>query len=81
MRESTDGFRIAERDLELRGPGELLGTRQTGQASFRIADLSRDGALLPDVAAAAERLLAAEPVIADRLIRRWIGAAARYAEA
>jgi ATP-dependent DNA helicase RecG len=81
MRESTDGFRIAERDLELRGPGELLGTRQTGQASFRIADLARDGALLPDVAAAAERLLAAEPVIADRLIRRWIGAAARYAEA
>ncbi|HET9483845.1 MAG TPA: ATP-dependent DNA helicase RecG, partial [Xanthomonadales bacterium] len=52
MRETNDGFRIAEKDLELRGPGELLGTRQTGEAGFRVADLTRDAALLAEVGAA-----------------------------
>ncbi len=51
MRQTSDGFVIAEKDLELRGPGELLGTRQTGLASFRVADLARDAGLLPRAAA------------------------------
>ncbi|MCX7557333.1 ATP-dependent DNA helicase RecG [Xanthomonadaceae bacterium JHOS43] len=81
MRETTDGFRIAEKDLELRGPGEFLGTRQTGLAGFRIADPVRDAALLPHVQVAADALLATAPHIADRLIDRWIGHAVRYADA
>src|SRR5690606_27228131 len=61
MRDTHDGFVIAEKDLELRGPGELLGTRQTGLALFRLADLARDAYLLPDVHALAERLLQEYP--------------------
>ncbi len=81
MRETNDGFVIAEKDLELRGPGELLGTRQTGLAAFRVADLVRDAGLLPQVHALADRLLADDPVVADRVIQRWVGGAARYASA
>jgi len=81
LRETSDGFRIAEKDLELRGPGELLGTRQTGLTGFRVADLARDADLLPQVRAIAERLLADSPELADRVIARWVGAAARYASA
>jgi ATP-dependent DNA helicase RecG len=81
LRETNDGFRIAEKDLQLRGPGELLGTRQTGLAAFRVADLARDADLLPQVRAIAERLLADSPALADRIIARWVGAAARYASA
>ncbi|HET6553710.1 MAG TPA: ATP-dependent DNA helicase RecG [Dyella sp.] len=81
MRETNDGFRIAEKDLELRGPGEVLGTRQTGQLSFRIADLSRDAHLLPAVQEVGEHLLGQQPQQAERLIARWIGGAARYAHA
>ena len=81
LRETTDGFRIAEKDLELRGPGELLGTRQTGLAGFRIADPIRDAALLPQVQIVADALLARAPQLADRLIERWIGQAVRYADA
>jgi ATP-dependent DNA helicase RecG len=81
MRETQDGFRIAEKDLELRGPGEVLGTRQTGLAGFRVADLARDAAWLPKVAEVAEVLLADDPEAADRLIARWIGQGARYADA
>ena len=81
MRETNDGFVIAEKDLELRGPGELLGTRQTGLAEFRIADLARDAALLPQVHAMAERLLAEMPAVADQVVARWIGGAERYASA
>jgi ATP-dependent DNA helicase RecG len=81
MRTTSDGFVIAEKDLELRGPGELLGTRQTGLAEFRLADLQRDAALLPQVAELAERLLAGDPAVADRIVARWIGGAARYAAA
>lgn len=81
MRQTSDGFLIAEKDLELRGPGELLGTRQTGLATFRIADLARDAALLPAVHTLAERLLREAPNAADRVVARWIGAAARYASA
>ncbi|ATS40075.1 ATP-dependent DNA helicase RecG [Xanthomonas citri pv. fuscans CFBP 6996] len=81
MRQTNDGFVIAEKDLQLRGPGELLGTRQTGLASFRIADLARDAGLLPRVQVLAERLLAEAPDIADRVVERWIGGAVRYAAA
>lgn len=81
MRETNDGFVIAERDLELRGPGELLGTRQTGLAAFRVADLARDAALLPRVRAMADRLLADDAALADRIVQRWVGGASRYASA
>ena len=81
MRETNDGFRIAEKDLELRGPGEVLGTRQTGQLSFRMADLARDAHLLPAVQQVGEYMLAHHPERAARLIERWIGGASRYAGA
>ena len=79
MRETTDGFRIAEKDLQLRGPGEVLGTRQTGMMLFRVADLARDADLLKLIPAAAARLLKQHPGQADKLIRRWIGDASRFA--
>jgi ATP-dependent DNA helicase RecG len=81
MRDTNDGFRIAEKDLELRGPGEVLGTRQTGQLSFRMADLARDAHLLPAVQQVGEYMLAHHPERAGCLIERWIGGAARYAGA
>ncbi len=81
LRRSNDGFAIAEKDLELRGPGELLGTRQTGLAGFRIADPMRDAHLLPQVQALAERLLREHPAVAERVVARWVGGAARFAAA
>lgn len=81
LRDSNDGFLIAETDLALRGPGELLGTRQTGLAGFRIADLARDGDLLPQVQVLADALLHDAPDRAARLIARWVGSAERYAAA
>ncbi len=81
MRETNDGFVIAEKDLQLRGPGELLGTRQTGIAAFRIADLARDAALLPTVQRIGEALMSTSPELAERVTQRWIGGAARYASA
>ncbi|MDR5861832.1 ATP-dependent DNA helicase RecG [Halomonas campisalis] len=81
MRETTDGFRIAEKDLELRGPGEVLGTRQTGLAQMKIADLERDADLLERVAPLAEALLASHPEASQPLIRRWLGEqAGRYGQ-
>jgi ATP-dependent DNA helicase RecG len=79
LRETSDGFRIAEKDLELRGPGEVLGTRQTGMLQFRVADLARDRQLLESIPAVADRLLTENPGRVDKLIRRWIGDAARFA--
>lgn len=81
VRETSDGFRIAEKDLELRGPGELLGTRQTGQLAFRVADLARDAALLPAVQRVGEVLLRDHADLAEKLMTRWIGGAARFAGA
>jgi ATP-dependent DNA helicase RecG len=81
MRETNDGFRIAEKDLELRGPGEVLGTRQTGQLQFRIADLARDADLLPAVHEIGEILLTRYPALAERLVARWVGDAAQYVHA
>jgi ATP-dependent DNA helicase RecG len=78
IRETNDGFVIARRDLELRGPGEMLGTRQTGLAEMRVADLMRDSDLLPAVQAAAEDLLGTNPVAVQALTRRWVGQGERY---
>lgn len=79
MRQTADGFQIAEKDLELRGPGDVLGTRQTGMLLFRIADLARDAGLLKMVPTAADALLKEHPKQADKLIRRWVGDASRFA--
>jgi len=79
LRETSDGFRIAEKDLELRGPGEVLGTRQTGMLQFRVADLARDQQLLERIPPAADRLLAEHPGQVEKLIHRWIGEATRFA--
>ena len=79
MRESTDGFVIAEKDLELRGPGEVLGTRQTGLAQFRVADLERDGDLLDDVKLAALQLLQQSPDSVNPLLSRWLSQGEQYA--
>ena len=81
MRDTSDGFVIAEKDLELRGPGELLGTRQTGRLEFRIADLARDAAMLGDVQRIGAAMLDQHPLACERLVARWIGGAARFAGA
>jgi ATP-dependent DNA helicase RecG len=73
MRESSDGFYIAEQDLQLRGPGEVLGTRQTGDMQFKIADLQRDAHLLPNVKQAADHLMAYQFTLCQEIITRWLG--------
>jgi ATP-dependent DNA helicase RecG len=78
MRDTNDGFVVARRDLELRGPGELLGTRQTGLAQMRVADLARDADLLPTVQIAAQKLLLDWPTNVVHLVRRWVGHAEQY---
>lgn len=78
LRESNDGFFVAQRDLELRGPGELLGTRQTGLPQYRIANLVRDGELMPRVQQVAGRLNADDSDRAAKIVRRWLGSASRY---
>ena len=77
MRQSSDGFVIAEKDLQLRGPGEVLGTRQAGAISLRIADLLRDAHLLPKVHSLAEHYLQ-HPHQSQALIERWIGSRQEY---
>ena len=72
MRQSNDGFFIAERDLEIRGPGELLGTRQSGALQFRIADLMRDQEMLPMVREAALKMMSEHRAKASVLVDRWI---------
>jgi len=79
MRETTDGFKIAEIDLKLRGPGEVLGTRQTGDMQFKIAELCRDAKLLPHIKPCAQLLLAQHNHLAEQLIRRWLGYNDNYA--
>jgi ATP-dependent DNA helicase RecG len=72
IRASSNGFEIAERDMELRGPGELLGTRQAGIAQFKIADLTLDGALIELVEKTAESLLQEQPAVAKKIQERWL---------
>ena len=81
LRETSDGFQIAQRDLELRGPGELLGTRQTGLADLKIADLVRDQSLIPQVQKLARYLMDRHPSHVDPLIRRWLGLRDHYSNA
>ncbi|MEO8803415.1 MAG: ATP-dependent DNA helicase RecG [Rudaea sp.] len=81
LRKTNDGFRIAEKDLELRGPGEVLGTRQTGQLMLRIADISRDAHLLPAVQRAGAIMLRDHPDLTRQLVERWVGSKAQYAGA
>lgn len=81
MRETNDGFKIAEKDLEIRGPGEVLGTRQTGDMQFRIADLQRDAHLLPEVKRMAIKLLHDYADNVDPLIGRWLGHSEQYGQA
>lgn len=80
MRETNDGFVIAERDLELRGPGEMLGTRQTGLLQFKVADLMRDADLLPAVRDAAQELLAKWPAHVSPLLERWLRHGQQYGQ-
>ena len=72
MRETNDGFVISQKDLEIRGPGEFLGTRQAGIMRFRIADLMRDKELIPDVEKAAQQIMRSQPEIIEPLIQRWM---------
>ena len=78
LRDTNDGFVVAQRDLELRGPGELLGTRQTGLPDYRIANLVRDAELMPEVQLAAETIRRTSPAIGAAIVRRWLGDAGRF---
>ncbi|MNQ56314.1 ATP-dependent DNA helicase RecG [compost metagenome] len=80
MRETNDGFVIAEKDLELRGPGEMLGTRQTGLLQFKVADLMRDADLLPAVRDAAQALLERWPHHVSPLLDRWLRHGQQYGQ-
>ena len=73
IRATTDGFEIADRDMQLRGPGELLGTRQAGVAQFKIADLTRDIDLIDEIQVMADKLLAEDPHLVEELKKRWLG--------
>ncbi|MCQ8878967.1 ATP-dependent DNA helicase RecG [Pseudoalteromonas shioyasakiensis] len=81
LRESNDGFVIAERDLEIRGPGEVLGTKQTGLAEFKIADLNRDKQTLNQVRPIALQMLTHHPEQVEKLIQRWLAGKSLYAQA
>jgi ATP-dependent DNA helicase RecG len=80
LRRSNDGFEIARIDLKLRGPGEVLGTRQTGVVQMRIADIVRDQDLLPQVREAAKRMIAERSPHVSPLILRWLGEALRFGQ-
>ncbi len=81
LRESNDGFVIAEKDLEIRGPGELLGTKQTGLADLKIADLQRDAHLIPEVQQQARLIWQQYPEHANALINRWLANREQYSNA
>ncbi|MDD5276002.1 MAG: ATP-dependent DNA helicase RecG [Methylovulum sp.] len=80
LRDSNDGFVIAEKDLQLRGAGDVMGTRQTGQMQFKIADLSRDAELLDAIAQLSDTFFTESPHAIQPLCERWLGAATNYAE-
>ena len=81
MVETDDGFEIARRDLEIRGPGEFLGARQSGAALLRFADLAVDTALLEWARAAAPTMLDQTPALAQRHVQRWLGGRQEYLKA
>ena len=78
MRTTQDGFIVAQKDLELRGPGEVLGTRQTGEVQFRIADIIRDADLIPTAQQLADEIIDRQPDSVAALITRWLGEKVRY---
>ena len=80
MRETNDGFRVAQKDLELRGPGELFGRRQTGVIGMKLADPMRDADLVAPLQLLADQWLQKQPGRAELLIGRWIGDVGRYAQ-
>jgi ATP-dependent DNA helicase RecG len=80
LRDTNDGFVLAQRDLELRGPGELLGTRQTGLPQFRTADLAQDQQVLPAIREAAQWLEQHAPEAIAPLLARWLSSLHHYAE-
>ena len=80
LRDSNDGFVIAEKDLELRGPGEVMGTRQTGAVNFKIADLARDAELLDTIQLTGEHIFTESPQAIQPLCDRWLGTSTDYAE-
>ncbi len=79
LRETNDGFKVAEKDLELRGPGEVLGTKQTGLMQMRIADIVRDEKWFPEVKKTASYIIENHPQAVKPLVRRWLGKADRFA--
>lgn len=81
LRHTTDGFELARIDLELRGPGEVLGTKQSGDMQMRIANLSKDLSQLPEVQKAARWLIENHPERIEVILRRWLGKAVEYANA
>lgn len=81
MRDSQDGFYIAEKDLEIRGTGEILGTKQTGSAEFKVANLMRDRKIIPLVQRYAKQIIVENPPLAEALIKRWLGDRAEYTNA
>ncbi len=81
LRETSDGFVIAERDLSLRGPGELLGAKQSGDAMLRFVDLQRDAWLIELAQQAADRLLAEHADLVERHLERWLGSRAEFLKA
>jgi ATP-dependent DNA helicase RecG len=81
LRETSDGFVIAERDLSLRGPGELLGAKQSGDAMLRFVDLQRDAWLIELAQVAAERLLAEYGDLVERHLERWLGSRTEFLKA
>jgi ATP-dependent DNA helicase RecG len=81
MAETNDGFEIARRDLEIRGPGEFMGARQSGDALLRFADLQQDSALLQHARAVAPRLLREHPQTASAHVQRWLAGRAEYLKA
>jgi ATP-dependent DNA helicase RecG len=81
MAETHDGFEIARRDLEIRGPGEFMGARQSGDALLRFADLAEDGALLQRARELAPRLLREHPAAAAAHVQRWLASKAEYLKA
>ncbi|WP_026225260.1 ATP-dependent DNA helicase RecG [Teredinibacter turnerae] len=81
LRETNDGFLVAEKDLHLRGPGEVLGTRQTGDMQYRVADMVRDEHLLPEIHHLGEQYLQHQPGVCEKLIQRWVGDKQAYINA
>lgn len=81
MRDSQDGFYIAEKDLEIRGTGEILGTKQTGMAEFKVADLMRDRKMIPLVQNYARQIISSNLLLADLLIKRWLEEKTEYSNA